>query len=47
MAEDSPVRVIDVFFDELDLSGLGFKVAPAKIKRRTQQLNRSITRYLG
>ncbi|HKJ08497.1 MAG TPA: IS1182 family transposase [Gammaproteobacteria bacterium] len=25
IAEDSPVRVIDVFVDELDLSGLGFK----------------------
>jgi len=26
IAEDSPVRVIDVFVDDLDLSGLGFKV---------------------
>lgn len=26
VAEDNPVRVIDVFVDELDLSGLGFKV---------------------
>ena len=25
IAEDSPVRVIDVFVDDLDLSGLGFK----------------------
>jgi transposase len=25
VAEDSAVRVIDVFIDELDLSGLGFK----------------------
>ena len=25
IAEDSPVRVIDVFIDELDVSGLGFK----------------------
>ena len=25
VAEESPVRVIDVFIDELDLSGLGFK----------------------
>lgn len=25
VAEDSPVRVIDVFFDELDLTNLGFK----------------------
>ena len=28
VAEDNPVRVIDVFVDELDLSGLGFKVTP-------------------
>ena len=28
IAEDNPVRVIDVFVDELDLSGLGFKVTP-------------------
>jgi transposase len=25
VAEDSPVRVIDVFVDDLDISGLGFK----------------------
>jgi len=25
IAEDSPVRAIDVFVDELDISGLGFK----------------------
>lgn len=25
IAENSPVRVIDVFIDELDISGLGFK----------------------
>jgi transposase len=29
IAEDSSVRVIDVFVDELDLSGLGFKTQPA------------------
>ena len=28
IAEDSPVRVIDVFIDDLDLSGLGFKITP-------------------
>ena len=28
IAEDSAVRVIDVFIDELDLSGLGFRVQP-------------------
>ena len=25
VTEDSPVRVIDVFIDDLDISGLGFK----------------------
>jgi len=28
IAEDSTARVIDVFVDDLDLSGLGFKTAP-------------------
>ena len=28
VAEDSSVRVIDVFLDDLDLSGLGFKTVP-------------------
>ena len=28
ITEESPVRVIDVFIDELDLSGLGFKTVP-------------------
>lgn len=28
IAEENAVRVIDVFVDELDLSGLGFKVVP-------------------
>ena len=27
--EDNPVRVIDVFVDDLDLSTLGFKTVPA------------------
>ena len=29
MAEDNPVRVVDVFVDELDLAGLGFEGAAA------------------
>ena len=34
VVEDNPVRVIDVFIDELDLSGLGFEgVAPADTGR--------------
>jgi transposase len=28
VAEDSPVRVIDVFIDDLDVSGLGFRTEP-------------------
>ena len=31
--EDSPVRVIDVFIDDLDISGLGFKAEPATTGR--------------
>ena len=33
VAEDSAVRVIDVFLDDLDLSGLGFKTEPNDIGR--------------
>ena len=33
VAEDSPVRVIDVFIDELDLTGLGFKTQPNETGR--------------
>ena len=34
IAEDNPVRVVDVFVEELDLAGLGFKrVQPAKTGR--------------
>ena len=34
VAEDNPVRVVDVFVEELDLAGLGFKrVQPAKTGR--------------
>jgi transposase/CheY-like chemotaxis protein len=28
VAEDSPVRVVDVFIDDLDISGLGFRAEP-------------------
>ena len=31
--EDSPVRVVDVFIDRLDVSGLGFKTEPAETGR--------------
>ena len=33
VTEDNPVRVIDVFIDDLDISGLGFKVEPAATGR--------------
>jgi transposase len=33
IAEESAVRVIDVFVDELDLSGLGFKIIPEATSR--------------
>ena len=33
VAEDSPVRVVDVFIDGLDISGLGFKAEPAETGR--------------
>jgi transposase len=33
IAEDNAVRVIDVFVDELDLSGLGFRVEPEAMGR--------------
>lgn len=33
IAEDSAVRVIDVFIDELDISGLGFKTEPSDTGR--------------
>jgi len=33
VAEDHPARVIDVFIDDLDISGLGFKAEPAATGR--------------
>ena len=33
IAEDSAVRVIDVFIDDLDISGLGFKTEPSDTGR--------------
>ena len=33
IAEDSAVRLIDVFIDKLDISGLGFKTEPADTGR--------------
>jgi transposase len=34
VVENNPVRVVDIFFDQLDLAGLGFtRVQPAKTGR--------------
>ena len=33
IAEDSAVRVIDAFIDELDLTGIGFKAEPKMLGR--------------
>ncbi len=33
IAEDNPVRVIDVFVDEMDLLKMGFKIIPADTGR--------------
>ena len=54
--EDNPVRVIDVFIEDLDISGLGFKAEPAatgrpgyhpKMKRRLRGVESAIERYLA
>ncbi len=34
IAEDNPVRVIEVFVDALDLAGLGFERSPRCLRRR-------------
>jgi len=33
VSEDNAVRVVDVFVDELDLSGLGFQTEPSETGR--------------
>ncbi len=33
VAEDSPVRVVDVFIDDLSISGLGFRTEPSDTGR--------------
>jgi transposase len=41
VAEDNPVRVVDVFVEELDIAGLGFKrVQPAKTGRPAYHPNK-------
>jgi len=34
VAEDNPVRVIDVFIDGLDTSGVGFRAEPSATRKR-------------
>ena len=36
IAKDGVVRVIDVFIDDLDISGLGFKTEPASTGQKPQ-----------
>ncbi len=42
VAEDSPVRVIDVFIDDLDISGLGFKTEANDTGRPGYQPKRDV-----
>ena len=41
--EESPVRVIDVFIDDLDISGLGFKTEPAETGRPAYHRKRAVS----
>jgi transposase len=47
VAEDSAVRVIDVFIDELDLSGLGFKTQPNPAYHPATMLKLFVYGYLN
>jgi len=46
IAEDSSVRVIDVFIDDLDLSGLGFKVVPSNTGRPAYHASTMLKLYV-
>ena len=46
VAEDNPVRVIDVFIDDLDVSGLGFKAEPAATGRPGYQPKMMLKLYV-
>jgi len=46
VAEDHPVRVIDVFIDDLDVSGLGFKAEPAATGRPGYQPKMMLKLYV-
>jgi len=44
--EENPVRVIDVFIDDLDISGLGFKAEPAATGRPGYQPKMMLKLYV-
>jgi transposase len=46
VVEDSPVRVIDVFIDDLDISGLGFKTEPGDTGRPGYQPSTMLKIYV-
>ncbi len=46
VGEDHPVRVIDVFIDDLDISGLGFKAGPAATGRPGYQPKMMLKLYV-
>ncbi len=46
IAEDNAVRVIDVFIDELDLSGLGFKIPSEETGRPAYHLTTLLKLYV-
>jgi transposase len=46
VAEDNPARVIDVFIDDLDVSGLGFKAEPAATGRPGYQPKMMLKLYV-
>src|SRR5210317_2313626 len=46
VAEDSPVRVVDVFIDDLDVSGLGFRTEPNATGRPSYQPKMMLKLYV-
>ena len=46
IAEDNPVRVIDVFVDELDLGKMGFKTVPAETGRPSYHSSTMLKLYI-
>jgi len=46
VAEDSPVRVVDVFIDDLDISGLGFRTEPNATGRPSYQPKMMLKLYV-